>query len=251
MPLRRGGGRGRLAGRSRQVRPSPSSLTRITFPYLIFISLVSLFSGILNSLSRFAAAAFAPALLNVALVGALLLFPQGGDDAPRRAMAIAVLVGGVLQFGCCWVAARRAGAQAALRPAADDARGSRSSSGLILPATLAAGGLSDQPVLLRLFPDPLRRRRAELSCNYADRLNQLPLAIIGIGARGRDPARDQPPYRRRRGRAGRRRPGPGARTGDAADPARRARAGGRRGADHRRLVPGRRIYAPRMRDRPR
>ncbi|HEX2802652.1 MAG TPA: lipid II flippase MurJ, partial [Sphingomicrobium sp.] len=42
-------------------------LTRITFPYLIFISLVSLFSGILNSLTRFTAAAFAPALLNLAL----------------------------------------------------------------------------------------------------------------------------------------------------------------------------------------
>ena len=46
-------------------------LTRITFPYLIFISLVSLFSGILNSLPRFAAAAFAPALLNVALARGL------------------------------------------------------------------------------------------------------------------------------------------------------------------------------------
>src|SRR5215217_3561219 len=41
-------------------------LTRITFPYLLLISLVSLFSGILNSLARFTAAAFAPALLNIA-----------------------------------------------------------------------------------------------------------------------------------------------------------------------------------------
>ena len=48
-------------------------LTRITFPYLILISLVSLFSGILNSLARFTAAAFAPALLNLAMLTALVL----------------------------------------------------------------------------------------------------------------------------------------------------------------------------------
>ena len=72
-------------------------LTRITFPYLIFISMVSLFSGILNSLSRFVAAAFAPALLNVALLAALLLVPEGGEQTavghglggPRRRRASA------------------------------------------------------------------------------------------------------------------------------------------------------------------
>ncbi len=67
-------------------------LTRITFPYLIFISMVSLFSGILNSLTRFAAAAFAPALLNLALIGALLVVPEGGP-ATARAMAWAVIIG--------------------------------------------------------------------------------------------------------------------------------------------------------------
>jgi putative peptidoglycan lipid II flippase len=55
-------------------------LSRITFPYLIFISLVSLFSGVLNSLTRFVAAAFAPALLNIALIVAQLLVPAA---APR------------------------------------------------------------------------------------------------------------------------------------------------------------------------
>ena len=54
-------------------------LTRITFPYLILISLVSLFSGILNSLTRFAAAAFAPALLNLAHADALCLRARGRD----------------------------------------------------------------------------------------------------------------------------------------------------------------------------
>src|ERR1041384_5260894 len=52
------------------------TLTRITFPYLMLISLVSLFAGVLNSMSRFTAAAFAPTLLNMSMLGAMLLFPQ-------------------------------------------------------------------------------------------------------------------------------------------------------------------------------
>ena len=70
-------------------------LTRITFPYLILISLVSLFSGILNSLTRFTAAAFAPALLNLAMLAALILVPDGGHIT-ATALAIAVTAGGVL-----------------------------------------------------------------------------------------------------------------------------------------------------------
>ena len=75
-------------------------LTRITFPYLIFISLVSLLSGVLNSLTRFAAAAFAPALLNLALIVALLVVPDrrtgdgagDGDRGDRRRRVPARLV---------------------------------------------------------------------------------------------------------------------------------------------------------------
>ena len=70
-------------------------LTRITFPYLILISLVSLFSGILNSLAKFTAAAFAPALLNLAMLSALIFVPVGGQTT-AVALAIAVTLGGVL-----------------------------------------------------------------------------------------------------------------------------------------------------------
>ena len=59
-------------------------LTRITFPYLLLISLVSLFSGILNSIARFTAAAFAPALLNLAMLAALIFFRQGGAISADR-----------------------------------------------------------------------------------------------------------------------------------------------------------------------
>jgi putative peptidoglycan lipid II flippase len=70
-------------------------LTRITFPYLLLITLVTLYGGILNALQRFAAAAAAPILLNLSLIVALLVavyFPT-----PGHAAAWGVLVSGVLQ----------------------------------------------------------------------------------------------------------------------------------------------------------
>src|SRR6201985_1085782 len=71
------------------------SLTRITFPYLLLITLVTLWGGILNALHRFAAAAAAPILLNVTMMATLatvFLFPSAGHAA-----AWGVLISGVLQ----------------------------------------------------------------------------------------------------------------------------------------------------------
>src|SRR3977135_837359 len=68
-------------------------LTRITFPYLLLVSLVTLYGGILNALSRFAVAAAAPILLNLSMMAALAFaafFPTPGPAA----------AGGVLIAGC-------------------------------------------------------------------------------------------------------------------------------------------------------
>src|SRR3954453_3629034 len=89
-------------------------LTRITFPYLLLISLVSLFSGILNSIAKFTAAAFAPALLNLAMLLALIFFRQGGA-ATATAVAAAVTIGGVLQLALLLAACKRAGIVLKLR----------------------------------------------------------------------------------------------------------------------------------------
>jgi putative peptidoglycan lipid II flippase len=151
-------------------------LTQVTFPYLIFISMVSLFSGILNSLSRFFAAAFAPALLNVALLAALLIVPQGGE-ATATAMAWAVLAGGVLQLALCVVATKRAGLSLRLLPP-KMTPGVKELLILILPATIGAGGY----YISQLFYAYFATRLPEGSFVYlsqADRLNQLPLALIG------------------------------------------------------------------------
>ena len=72
-------------------------LLRITFPYIFFISLVSLAGGILNTYSRFSVPALTPALLNLTFIGfALWLAPY--FDPPVKALAWAVFFGGVLQL---------------------------------------------------------------------------------------------------------------------------------------------------------
>lgn len=157
-------------------------LTRIMFPYLIFISLVALLSGVLNSLTRFAVAAFAPALLNLALIIGLLIAPQdeGGAIANAdvvRVMAAAVIVGGIAQFALCWVAVRRAGVPLSFRrPRMTPAV--RELVVLILPATLAAGVYQISQLFYGYFSSTLGEG-ALSNLNYADRLNQLPLSIIG------------------------------------------------------------------------
>src|SRR5215203_1045645 len=96
------------------------TLTRITFPYLLFVTLVTLLSGLLNAHERFVAAAAAPILLNVSLIAALsvaFLFPTAGHAA-----AWGVAAAGVLEFLLVWADARRNGLGPVLaRPCLDEA----------------------------------------------------------------------------------------------------------------------------------
>lgn len=152
-------------------------LTRWTFPYLLFISLVALLSGVLNSLMRFAVAAFAPALLNITLIIALLVAPSGSKPEVVRYMAIAVLAGGILQFGLCWAAVRRAGVKLRFgRPRMSPAV--KELVVLILPATAAAGVYQISQLFYAYFSAGLGEGALTM-LSYADRLNQLPLSIIG------------------------------------------------------------------------
>ncbi len=74
------------------------TLTRITFPYILFMSLVALAAGILNTWSRFALPAFTPVLLNVSFI-LMALLALHFFDPPIMALAWAVILGGVLQLG--------------------------------------------------------------------------------------------------------------------------------------------------------
>jgi putative peptidoglycan lipid II flippase len=152
------------------------SLSRITFPYLLLITLVTLWGGILNALHRFAAAAAAPILLNLAMMATLALvfyFPGAGYAA-----AWGVLISGVLQallVGCdTW----RAGAMTAFRALRWDDDVRRFFRALV-PATIGSAGTQ-----LALFADTiiasLLSAGAISALYYADRIDQLPIGVIGI-----------------------------------------------------------------------
>jgi putative peptidoglycan lipid II flippase len=151
-------------------------LNRITFFYLLFISLVSLFSGILNSMNRFVAAAFAPALLNLCMMLALVLVPQGGY-ASAQALAIAVVVGGVAQLALLLWTCRRTGITLKLRKP-KMTPGVRQFFKVVIPATFAAGVYQVAILIDTSFVSYLKDG-SQLYLNNADRLNQLPLGIIG------------------------------------------------------------------------
>lgn len=153
-------------------------LTRITFPYLLLITLVTLYGGILNALHRFAAAAAAPILLNLSIIVALLLawlFPTAGHAA-----AWGVAISGILQVVLVGGSAWRTGAFTTLRrPTLDvDVRAFFRALG---PATVGSGG-----VQLALFADTIIASflpvGAISALYYADRINQLPIGVIGIAA---------------------------------------------------------------------
>lgn len=82
------------------------TLTRITFPYILFMSLVALAGGILNSWSRFAIPAFTPVLLNLTFI-VMALFAAPYFDPPVLALAWAVFIGGLLQLAIQIPALRR------------------------------------------------------------------------------------------------------------------------------------------------
>ena len=156
-------------------------LSRITFVYLMLVSLVSLLAGILNSMSRFAEAAAAPILLNICLITAVLLYGTTDPDpdfTTARAVSVAVAVAGVLQFLWLLMAVRRAGIELRiLRPRLTPKV--KRLLRIILPATFGAG-IYQVSQFVDIFFATRLEEGAMSFLNYADRLNQLPLGVIGI-----------------------------------------------------------------------
>jgi putative peptidoglycan lipid II flippase len=152
------------------------ALTRITFPYLLLVTLVTLYGGMLNVMHRFASAAAAPVFLNLSMMATLALaafFPGAGYAA-----AWGVLIAGVLEFFLLAQDAARSGIlpRFAAPRLDDDVRAFFRALG---PATVGSMGTQ-----VALFADTIIATflpaGALSALYYADRLNQLPIGVIGI-----------------------------------------------------------------------
>jgi putative peptidoglycan lipid II flippase len=151
-------------------------LTRITFPYLLLITLVTLYGGILNVMQRFASAAAASIFLNISMMATLALaawFPT-----PGHAAAWGVLISGFLQY---FLLAGDLATHGGLPRFAslkldEDVRAFFRALG---PATIGSMGTQ-----VALFADTIIATflpaGALSALYYADRLNQLPIGVIGI-----------------------------------------------------------------------
>jgi len=150
---------------------------RVAFPYLLFISLASLYGGVLNSIDRFAHVAATPILLNLTLIGAVLgltpFLPNSGYAA-----SIGVAIAGVLQW--LWLltaCARDDVAMKLVRP-----RWTARVARLVkLAAPVAVGGGVQQiSVMLDVVWASLLPVGTISALYYADRIAQLPLGVVGI-----------------------------------------------------------------------
>lgn len=152
------------------------TLTRITMPYILFISLVSLLGGVLNSMQQFAAAAATPIIMNLCLI----IIPwaiDGFTPTGAHSLAIAVSCSGVAQWlWLVWFCHKEGMLPRLLRPrlTPDVKKLLR----IIAPVALGAGVAQ-----INLFIDTIIATHFDSGVSYlyyADRINELPLAVIGI-----------------------------------------------------------------------
>jgi len=151
--------------------------TRITFPYLLFISLVSLMGGVLNSLGKFAAAAATPILLNLCLIAAILVAAPH-LPSPGHALSWGVFAAGIVQF--IWLAWNcRANGMLPKLGLPNWGEDIKVLVKRIIPGAIGAGiyqvNLVVDMVIASLLPTG--------SISYlffADRVTQLPLGVVGV-----------------------------------------------------------------------
>lgn len=165
---------------------------RVAFPYILFISLAALVSGVLNATGRFMAAAAAPVVLNVVFVAAVLIGAAlaGPDTLSKasidtalglsvgKALAIAVPLAGIAQLALVWFSAKRAGFHLHFRRKPRMTPELKRLAIIAAPAALAGGVMQINLLVGRQVASFYEGAVAWL--NYADRLYQLPLGVVGI-----------------------------------------------------------------------
>ena len=155
-------------------------LTRICFPYLLFMSLTALQSGVLNSLNRFTAAAAAPILLNLVMIASNVvawLLTTGNTPATGYIFAWGIFASGVAQYALLAVACRRAGMPLVPRWPRLTPDVNRLIA-LSVPGIVSGGVMQINLVVATMIATTIEGAVAYLY--YADRLYQLPLGVIGV-----------------------------------------------------------------------
>jgi len=151
-------------------------LTRITFPYILFMSLVALAAGILNTWSRFALPAFTPVLLNLSFI-AMALFAAPWFDPPVLALAWAVFLGGALQLGVQLPALAKIGMLPRFDPVWRD-EGVQRVLKLMAPAVLGVSVAQISLLINTVFASFLETGSISW-LYYADRLMEFPAGLLG------------------------------------------------------------------------
>lgn len=155
-------------------------LTRICFPYLLFMSLTALQSGVLNSLNRFTAAAAAPILLNLVMIASNVvawILATGNSPETGYIFAWGLFASGIAQYALLTIACRRAGMRLLPRwpRLTPDVK---KVIALSIPGIVSGGVMQINLVVATMIATTLPGAVAFLY--YADRLYQLPLGVIGV-----------------------------------------------------------------------
>jgi putative peptidoglycan lipid II flippase len=150
-------------------------MAQLAMPYLVFMTLASLLSGVLNTLGRFALTAAAPILLNVCTLIPLVLAPSQQQAAEWAAAA--VTISGFLQSGLLWWGARKLGVDLRISlPVLS--RGVRRMLAIAVPGAIAGGALQVSSLVTQALSGSDEGARSVLY--NSDRLYQLPLGLIGV-----------------------------------------------------------------------
>lgn len=152
------------------------TLSQITFPYILFISLVSLLGGILNSMGKFAAPAASPILLNLCMIGGMLWL-TGISETPAHALAYSVFIAGIVQFAWLVYICMRF----EMMPAIHSPRMTKQVKTMLLLMAPAALGSGVQQ--LNLLIDVIIASHIPGAVSYlyyADRITELPIGMIGV-----------------------------------------------------------------------
>ena len=154
-----------------------ASMIRIVFPYILFVSLVSLAGGVLNVYRQFAIPAFTPVLLNLSIIGAAL-FLAPYCDPPIKALAWGVFIGGAAQLALQLRPLAKIGML--VRPRFDwrDA-GVRRVLAAMGPAVLGVSAAQISALINTQLAAALGDGRISW-ITYADRLMEFPTALLGV-----------------------------------------------------------------------